>query len=60
MISAQRMLFGSAALVISTGIWLSGYENVHWFLYVPAGLLTFATVTGICPVLLLWKKVGLE
>lgn len=60
MVSAQRMLFISAALVIFIGIWLSGYNNVHWFLYVPVVLLTFAAVTGICPALLLWKKLGFK
>lgn len=60
MFHAQRMMFISMAQLIYAGIWLSGFENVHWFLYVPVVLLTFAAATGICPVLQLWKKVGFE
>lgn len=35
--------------VIWGGIALSGFNNVHWLLYVPAAFLVFAAVTGFCP-----------
>lgn len=35
--------------VIWIGIYLTGFEVVHWFLYIPAVMLIFAAVTGICP-----------
>lgn len=58
--SALRMLFLTFAAIISIGIWLTGYKNVHWFLYVPVVALLFAGLTGICPGLMLWKKLGFK
>jgi hypothetical protein len=57
---ALNMQFFTVALVVLIGIWLTGFENVHWFIYVPVGLLVFAGFTGICPGLWFWKKVGLK
>jgi len=31
------------------GIWLTGFNTVHWLLYVPVVFFYFAAVTGICP-----------
>jgi hypothetical protein len=31
------------------GIWLTGFNLVHWLLYVPVVFFYFAAVTGICP-----------
>lgn len=45
----MRLLFLTIAVVIWLGIWLSGYNTVHWLLYLPAAFLTFAAVSGICP-----------
>lgn len=58
--SAQRMLFLTVAALLGAGILLSGYRNVHWLLYAVPLLLTFAGVTGICPALLLYRKVGFK
>lgn len=35
--------------VIWAGIWLTGFSEAHWLLYVPAVFLYFAAITGICP-----------
>lgn len=51
------MLLLSIAGVIWTGIWLTGFDKVHWILYVPVLFLSFAGITGICP-LILWSKLG--
>jgi hypothetical protein len=44
-------------LVVSTNIWLgialTGFGVAHWWLYVPAGFLLFAAVTGFCPGMIL-------
>jgi len=48
------------ALVIYAGIYLSGHENVHWFSYFPVVALLIAGITGICPGLWLWKKLGMK
>jgi hypothetical protein len=54
------MQFISVAIVVFIGIFLTGFDKVHWFLYVPVVLLLFAGLTGICPGLLFWKKMGLK
>jgi hypothetical protein len=56
--SAIRMLFLFVAALILVGIWLTGFNNVHWLLYIPPAALIFAGVTGICPGYLLFRKLG--
>lgn len=58
--TAQRMLFLTMAILIALGIYLSGYKSVHWVLYIPAAALFFAAVTGVCPGLMLFKKLGFK
>jgi hypothetical protein len=60
MSTAQRVHFISVALIVFIGIWLTGFAKVHWFLYVPVIALTFAGITGVCPGLIFWEKVGLK
>jgi len=57
---ALNMQFFTIALLILVGIWLTGFEKVHWFMYIPVVGLIFAGITGICPGLLFWKKIGLK
>jgi hypothetical protein len=56
--SAYRILFLSIAGVVLLGIWLTGFDRAHWFLYLPVVMLTVAGLTGICPGLILWRKIG--
>ncbi len=56
--SALRMLFLSVAGVILLGIGLTGFDKVSWVLYLPFAFLTFAGITGICPGLIFWSKMG--
>ena len=58
--SAIRMLFIVMAALIGLGIWLTGYQNVHWFLYIPPAALLFAGITGICPGYMMFRKLGLK
>lgn len=58
--SAQRMLFITMAALIYGGIYLTGHANVHWLLYVPLAALLFAGITGICPGMMLFKKLGFK
>ena len=58
--SAQRMLFFTVAALLGAGIWLSGWEDVHWLLYLPTVMLVFAGVTGVCPGLVLYQKMGFK
>jgi hypothetical protein len=60
MSSALRVQFISVAFLIFIGICLTGFDKAHWFLYVPVVALTFAGITGICPGLIFWKKIGLK
>ena len=58
--SAQRMLFLTISVLLGVGIWLSGWNQVHWLLYIIVGMLAFAGATGICPGLMIFKKFGLK
>lgn len=58
--TAIRMQFISIAAVVFTGIALTGFDKVHWFLYFPVVGLLFAGLTGICPGLTFWRKAGLK
>jgi hypothetical protein len=58
--NATRMLLLTIAELILVGIWLTGFENVHWMLYVPVVLLVFAGATGYCPGLAFWTKIGFQ
>lgn len=44
----QRMFFFNLAVLILVGLWLTGFDKVHWFSYVIPGGLLFASVTGLC------------
>jgi len=54
------MQFLSIAALVLAGIWLTGFDRVHWFLFVPVAIFTFAGITGICPGLIFWKKIGFK
>ena len=56
--NATRMTFFTVAGIILAGIWLTGFDKVHWILYLPVALLAFAGMTGICPGLIFWNKLG--
>ena len=58
--SALRMLFISVAGTVLLGIWLTGFDKASWVLYLPVGFLTFAGITGICPGLIFWSRVGFK
>ena len=58
--SAIRMLFLMMAGLILLGIWLTGFNVVHWVLYIPVAALIFAAVTGICPGYIITQKLGFK
>ena len=47
--SAIRMLFLMVAALILIGIWLTGFNVVHWFLYIPVAALAFAGIMRRIP-----------
>lgn len=58
--TALRMQFLSISAIILLGIWLTGFDRAHWFLYVPVVIFAFAGITGICPGMIFWKKIGFK
>lgn len=44
----QRLLFMNITLLSSIGIWLTGFDQVHWFAYVVPAALLFAALSGYC------------
>lgn len=49
----MRFFFLIAGSILWAGIWLTGFSTVHWLLYIPAVFLIFASLTGICPGLII-------
>lgn len=44
-----RMFLFNSSLFILAGIWLTGFDKVHWFIYFVPGFYLFAALTGLCP-----------
>jgi len=51
-----RVFFTFISIIMWLGIWLTGFSQTHWLLYLPASLLLFSGLTGISPGLYLTKK----
>lgn len=46
--TSMRVWYAFVGAILWTGIYLTGFSNVHWFLYVPAAGFVFAAITGLC------------
>ena len=55
--ASMKAFFLFAGLVLWTGIWLTGFEVVHWLLYLPATFFLISAITGICPGMIFFKEV---
>mgnify|MGYP001544887979 CR=1 FL=1 len=44
----QRVFFFNMAVLSLIGLWLTGFDKVHWFAYIIPGGLLFAAATGFC------------
>ena len=55
--ASMKAFFLFAGLVLWAGIWLTGFDVVHWLLYLPATFFLISAVTGICPGMLFFKEV---
>lgn len=55
---SMRIWFVIMAVILWTGIYLSGFSRVSWLLYLPAAGFVFAAITGICPSWQLFKMFG--
>jgi ABC-type polysaccharide/polyol phosphate export permease len=47
--STMRLFVFFVATLTMVGIWLTGFDKVHWVLYLPPAFFYFAAATGICP-----------
>jgi hypothetical protein len=54
--NAMRFFMLLIAALIGLGIWQTGFAVAHWLLYLPATIFAFAAITGICPSLLIAKR----
>ena len=53
---AMRFFLLVVNIVLWSGIWLTGFAAAHWLLYLLGVFLVFATVTGICPGLIISNR----
>jgi len=54
--TAMKAFFLFAGLFLWAGIWLTGFDVVHWMLYLPATFFIFSAITGICPGMIFFKE----
>ena len=59
-VSATRMTFLSVAAVVALGNTLTGWTTVSFILWIPPIALTLAAITGVCPFLIVWQKLGFK
>lgn len=45
----QRLTFFNTSVLAFIGIYLSGYDQVHWFMYLVPVVYLFSAATGFCP-----------
>ena len=57
---ATKAFFLFVGFFLWAGIWLTGFEVVHWMLYLPATFFVFSAITGICPGMILFKELFSE
>lgn len=51
-----RLFFLNLSIMIIIGLWLTGFDNVHWFAYWPPAFLLIAAITGFCPGMIVSAK----
>ena len=55
--NAMRLFLINSVLFILAGIWLTGFDQVHWFIYVIPVIYTLSAAFGVCPGINLWRIV---
>jgi ABC-type polysaccharide/polyol phosphate export permease len=58
--ASMKAFFLVMGLILWAGIWLTGFEKIHWFLYLPASFFLISAITGICPGMVLFKDIFRE
>jgi len=54
--ASLRAFYLFVASAIWLGIWLTGFSQSSWVLYVPGVTLIFAAIIGFCPSLIVFRK----
>ena len=54
---AMRFFFFNTATIVLIGIWLTGFDKVHWFLFTVPAFNLVAAAFGICPGLIMANKI---
>ncbi|MFC1685119.1 hypothetical protein ACFL0R_06580 [Pseudomonadota bacterium] len=44
----HRLTYVNISLLSLIGIWLTGFNQVHWSIYIAPGALLFAAISGYC------------
>ena len=52
-----RLFFFNSSILLLIGIWLTGFDKVHWLLYIFPAFLLFAAATGFCPGMVMSKYI---
>ena len=53
---SMRFFFFNTSVITVITIWLSGFNNVHWSIYLMPVFFIFAAITGFCPGLIMTKR----
>ncbi len=57
---SMKFFFLFVGSILWLGIWLTGFDVVHWVLFLPAAFFVFSALTGICPGMILFKEIFRE
>jgi len=55
--SSMRLFLLFAGSFLWFGIWLTGFDKVHWVLYLVPIFFYFAAATGICPGMIMSRAI---
>lgn len=44
----HRLTYMNIALLSMIGIWLTGFDQVHWFIFIAPGAMLLAALIGYC------------
>ncbi len=57
---SMKAFFLFVGLILWAGIWLTGFDVIHWLLYLPATFFLISAIIGICPGLLFFREIFRE
>jgi hypothetical protein len=54
--ATMRVFLALSGAMIWLGIWLTGFSQTHWLLYLPAIGFSLAAMTGLCPGMMIARR----